>query len=128
MRALPVRPIVFKDSSRNVFHKRLVMAPKFSRSTIRLSRSRGQPVSTRSIALPGRADMTTMRSASIAASSSACVIRKTVAPVSPPQPKHLVAHQQPGLLIERAERLIEKNKARLRHDGARDANALAHAA
>ena len=69
-----------------------------------------------------------MRSASIVASSSACVIRNTVAPVSPPQAQELVAHQQPRLLIERAERLVEQDQSRLHHQRARDAHALAHAA
>ena len=45
-----------------------------------------------------------------------------------PQPQQLVAHQQPGLLVERAERLVEQNEPRLQHQGARDAHALAHSA
>ncbi len=45
-----------------------------------------------------------------------------------PQPQQLVAHQQPRLLIERAERLVEQDEARLQHQGAGDAHALAHAA
>ena len=77
-----VRPIVFSDSSRSVFHSRAVIAPNSACSMIRLSRSRGQRVSTTSTIRPGRADITPIRSASIVASSSACVMRKTVASVS----------------------------------------------
>ena len=47
---------------------------------------------------------------------------------APPQPQHLVAHQQPRLRVERAERLVEQDEARLQHQGAGDADALAHAA
>ena len=36
------RPMVFSNSLRSDFHSLLVTAPKSSRSTIRLSRSRGQ--------------------------------------------------------------------------------------
>ena len=49
---------------------------------MRLSRVRGQPVVTISMKRPGRADITATRSDSMAASSSACVISTTVAPVS----------------------------------------------
>ena len=45
-----------------------------------------------------------------------------------PQPQQLVAHQQPGLLVERAERLVEQDQPRLQHQRAGDADALAHAA
>ena len=45
-----------------------------------------------------------------------------------PQLEQLVAHQQPGLLVERAERLVEQQQARPRHQGAGDAEPLAHAA
>ena len=124
----PVRPIVFRDSSRSVFHRRLVRAPKFSRSTIRLSRSRGQFVSTRSIVLPGRADITTMRSASIAASSSACVIRKTVAPVS----RHNRNISSPISSRVCWSSAPKGSSSRMRRGSAtmrtRNANALAHAA
>ena len=92
------------------------------------SRSRGQPVSMISMKRPGRADMAPTRSASIAASSSAWVISSTVAPVLPPQPQDFVAHEEARLRIERAERLVEQNEARLQHQRARDADALAHAA
>jgi len=61
---------------------RLVTRPKASFATSVLSRLRGQPVSISSRKRPGRADITPTRSASIAASSSACVMRSTVAPVS----------------------------------------------
>ena len=111
-----------------IFHNRAVIAPNSACSMIRLSRSRGQCVSTTSISRPGRADITPMRSASIVASSSAWVIRNTVAPVSPPHPQQLVAHQQACLLVERAERLVEQDQPRLHHQRARDAHALAHAA
>jgi hypothetical protein len=75
---------------------------------------------------PGRADMTPMRSASIVASSSAWVMRKTVAPV----PATFAAtrlHQEPRLLIERPEGLVEQNEPRLHHQRAGDADTLAHA-
>src|SRR5580700_8475134 len=45
-----------------------------------------------------------------------------------PQPQHFVAHQEPGLRVERAERLVEQDQARLQHERARNADALAHAA
>ena len=77
---------------------------------------------------PGRADMTPMRSASIAASSSAWVMRKIVAPVSRHSLQELLAHQEAGLLVERAERLVEQDEARLHDERAGDADALAHAA
>ena len=77
---------------------------------------------------PGRADITPMRSASIAASSSECVISRTVAPDLAPQPQQFVAHQEARLLVERAERLVEQDDARPLHQRARDADALAHAA
>ena len=60
---------------------RAVIAPNSLCSMMRLSRSRGQRVSTKSTSRPGRADITAIRSASIVASSSACVIRNTVASV-----------------------------------------------
>ena len=47
---------------------------------------------------------------------------------APPQAQHLVAHQQPCLRIERAERLVEQDKARLQHERAGDADTLPHAA
>ena len=47
---------------------------------------------------------------------------------APPQPQDFVAHEQPCLRVKRAERLVEKNKPRLQHQRARDANALAHTA
>jgi hypothetical protein len=37
-------------------------------------------------------------------------------------------HQEPRLRVERAERLVEQDQARLQHQGTRDADALAHAA
>ena len=77
---------------------------------------------------PGRADMAPTRSDSMAASSSACVISSTVAPVRAPKPQYLVAHKQARLRIERTERFVEQNEARLQHQRARDADALAHAA
>ena len=45
-----------------------------------------------------------------------------------PQPQQFLAHQQTGLLIERAERLVEQDQPRLQHQCACDAHALAHAA
>ena len=45
-----------------------------------------------------------------------------------PDAQQLVAHQQPRLLVERAERLVEQQHLRLEHQRARDADALAHAA
>ena len=77
---------------------------------------------------PRRADITPTRSDSIAASSSAWVISNTVAPGLAPEPQQFVAHQQPRLLIERAERLVEQDQSRLHHQRAGDADALAHAA
>ena len=45
-----------------------------------------------------------------------------------PKAQQLIAHEQPGLLVERAEGLVEQEQARARHERARDADALAHAA
>ncbi len=45
-----------------------------------------------------------------------------------PQPQQLVAHEQAGLLVECAERLVEQDQPRLHHQGPGDADALAHAA
>jgi hypothetical protein len=69
-----------------------------------------------------------MRSASMAASSSAWVIKKTVAPGLAPQVQHLVAHQESCLLVERAERLIEQDEARLGDERAGNTHALPHPA
>ena len=55
-------------------------------------------------------------------------MRKTVASVCRHSAQQLVAHQQARLLIERAERLVEKDQAGLHHQRARDAHALAHPA
>jgi hypothetical protein len=49
-------------------------------------------------------------------------------PGLPPQLEELLAHQQPGLLVERAERLVEQDQARLHDKGTSDTDALAHAA
>ena len=92
------------------------------------SRSRGQPVSMISMKRPGRADMAPTRSDSMAASSSACVISSTVAPVRRHSRKTSSPIKQPRLRVERAERLVEQNEARLQHQRARDADALPHAA
>src|SRR5665213_482349 len=75
-------PMLLRDSSRSEDHSRAVRPPNFGSETIRLSRSRGQPVSMISMKRPGRALMTPTRSDSIAASSRAWVMSKTVAPVS----------------------------------------------
>ncbi len=45
-----------------------------------------------------------------------------------PEAKQLVAHEQPGLLVERAEGLVEEKQARARDEGAGDADPLPHAA
>ena len=45
-----------------------------------------------------------------------------------PESQHLVAHQKPRLRVERAERFVEQDEARLQHQRARDADALPHAA
>src|SRR6185503_10666535 len=76
------RPKARIDSPRNNVQMRLVRRPKDSVATRVESRSRGQPVAITSRKRPGRADMTPTRSASIVASSSAWVMRTTVAPVS----------------------------------------------
>ena len=46
----------------------------------------------------------------------------------PPQPQHFIAHQQPGLRVECAERLVEQNEPWLQHQCPCDADPLAHAA
>src|SRR6185369_6297136 len=75
-------PSAFFDSSRSGAQSRPVSAPKAGSATSVESRSRDQPVVTMSMRRPGRADITATRSDSSAASSSACVISITVAPVS----------------------------------------------
>src|SRR3954470_592521 len=70
------------DWSRSAAQIRPVMRPKAGSATMRLSRSAGQPVSTRSMNTPGRADITPTRSDSRVASSRECVMRRMVAPVS----------------------------------------------
>src|SRR5579875_1415719 len=70
------------DSSRSSDHRRAVTSPNRGSATTVESRARGHPVATTSINRPGRADITPTRSANMAASSSACVMRTTVAPVS----------------------------------------------
>ena len=45
-----------------------------------------------------------------------------------PQPQQFVAHQEAGLLVERAERLVEQDDARPLNQGPRKADTLAHAA
>src|SRR5215831_21012374 len=42
-------------------------------------------------------------------------------PSAPPQAQHLIAHQQPCLRIERAEWLVEQDKAWLKNESTRDA-------
>ena len=105
-----------------------MIAPNRSSDTIRLSRVRGQPVVTISMKRPGRADMTPTRSDSMAASSSAWVMRTTVAPVSRQMRNSSSPISEPRLLIERAERLVEQQHLRFEHQRTRDADALAHAA
>src|SRR5205085_3070550 len=70
------------DSSRSNSHSRAVISPKRGVATTLLPRSSPQPVPMISSMRPGRADITPMRSPSIAASSSECVISMTVAPDS----------------------------------------------
>src|SRR3954453_12874909 len=45
-----------------------------------------------------------------------------------PQAQQLVPHQQPRLLVECAEGLVEEDETGAQHERARDADALAHAA
>src|SRR5438094_3824871 len=45
-----------------------------------------------------------------------------------PQPQELVAHEQPRLLVQGAERLVEEDEPGLLHERAGNAYALAHAA
>ena len=77
---------------------------------------------------PGRADITPTRSDSRAASSRAWVISSTVAPVS----RHSRSNSSPissrRLLVQRTERLVQQDQARLHHQRAGDAHALPHAA
>src|SRR5215831_2332081 len=75
-------PSARSDSARKLVHSLAVMSPNRRSETIRLSRSRGQWVETMSMKRPGRADIRPMRSDSMVASSSACVIKTIVAPVS----------------------------------------------
>src|SRR3569623_3430356 len=79
------------DSSRSTDHRRVVTSPNECSAAMRESRSRGQPVTTSSMMRPGRADMMPMRSDNMAASSSAWVIRSTVAPVS----RHTLSNSSP---------------------------------
>ncbi len=120
--------IVFSDSSRSTDHSRAVIAPKAGSAATRESRSRGQPVSSSSMIRPGRADIRPIRSDGIAASSRACVINSTVAPVVRQHLQQFVTHDQPRLRVERAKGLVEQDHARLHHQRPRDADPLAHAA
>ena len=95
---------------------------------MRLSRSRGQPVSTRSMKRPGRADITPMRSDSMRRLVERMGDQQHGGAGLAPELEQFVAHQQPRLLVERAERLVEQQQARPHHQRARDADPLAHAA
>ena len=126
--ALSSRPIVLIDSSRSVCHRRAVIAPNSGRSTMRLSRSRGQCVSTTSMMRPGprrhHADAVGEHRRLVERVGDEEDRRRGLAP----QAQELVAHQEARLLVERAERLVEQDQARLHDERARDAHALAHAA
>ncbi len=72
-----------------------------------------------SSSLPGRADITPIRSASIAASSKSMGDEKDGGAGVPPKTQELVAHQQAGLLIERSEGFVEEDQTRLGDRGTR---------
>ena len=80
---------------------------------MRLSRSRGQFVSTTSISRPGP-----RRHHGDAVGQHRRLVERVGDEEHgraglPPQPQHLVAHQQARLLVERAERLVEQDQPRL---------------
>ena len=70
--------------------------------------------------------MTPTRSASMAASSRAWVIKEDGGPGLPPHLQELVPHQEPGLLVQGPEGLVEKDEPRLQDQGPGDADPLAH--
>ena len=77
---------------------------------------------------PGRGVNTRMRSASSSASSIEWVTNSAVVPLLLPDLQQLVLQVATGLRVERAERLVHRQRLGLGGQGAGDADALAHAA
>ena len=105
--ARPLRPMVLIDSSRSVFHRRAVMAPNSLRSTMRLSRSRGQRGLDNVDQAPRprrhHADAVGQHRRLVEGMRDEEDRRAGLAPHA----QQLVAHQQARLLVERAEGLVE---------------------
>ena len=77
--------------------------------------------------LPGRYVITSTRSASCTASVMLWVMSRRLLELLLDL-QHLVAEQEPRLLVERGERLVHQQDLRLGGERARDRDALAHAA
>ena len=126
--AFCAEPIDFSDSLRKVDHSRAVIRPKASSLTMLLSRSRGQPVSTRSRKHAGsrrhHADAVGQHRGLIQRMGDQQHRRAGLAP----ELEQFVAHQQSRLLVERAEGLVEQQQPRTGDERAGDAQPLAHAA
>ena len=121
-------PSAFIDSSRSVFHSRAVTAPNdgvLDDAAVALARPAGLD-DVDEAAGPRRhhADAVGEHRGLVERMGDQEHGRAGRAP----QAQQLVAHQEPRLLVERAERLVEQDQARLRDQRAGDAHALAHAA
>ena len=77
---------------------------------------------------PGRADMTTTRVERKTASGMLWVTNTMVVPVRSPDAHQLGVHPLTGHLVERPERLVHQQQLRVERQGARDRDALLHAA
>ncbi len=77
---------------------------------------------------PGRAVITTMRWESRIASWRLCVTKTTVFRVRAQMPEEPLAHEEPRLLVERAERLVHEEDRRVEGERAGDGHALLHPA
>ncbi len=123
-----VRFIARSDSARSEDHRRAVTTPNAGSATMRLSRSRGQA---------GGHDVDEAAGARRHHADAVGQHRRLVegvgdeqhgGPGLAPQAQEFVAHEQAGLLVQRAERLIEQDQARLGDQRAGDADPLAHPA
>ena len=94
----------------------------------RSERGRGRSTSTISATRPGRGDITMTRSASSTASEIEWVTNRTAIGLALPQRQQRQAHLLARQRVERAERLIHEQDARILHKAAADRDALLHAA
>ena len=91
-------------------------------------RGRGKSTGTIALMRPGCAVITTMRSPSAIASSMPWVMNSTVFWLPSQMLQQLVLQDQLVLRVERGERLVHQQDLGIGHQGAREADALAHAA